>query len=146
MSTMPTNSTAATQRVAWGRFLWVAPLAIAAAVAANAIIRTISKAIFSVPDEFGPFMPSNFVSLTVFGGVGAMVVFALVGWLSKRPFRLFNWIAGVVLVLTWIPDVMLLVARPFPGITFAGVATLMVMHATAAGIIVWLLNTQAKAK
>ena len=145
MSTISGNSTAA-ERVAWGRFLWVAPLAIVASVAANTVVRTISKAIFSVPDEFPPFAVGQFTFLTVAGGVGAMATFALVGWLSKRPFRLFNWIAGVVLVLSWAPDILLLVARPFPGVAVTGVATLMGMHAMTAGIIVWLLNTQARAK
>jgi hypothetical protein len=143
---MSSNSTAPAERVAWGRFLWAAPLAIVASVAANAAVRTIAKAIFSVPDEFPPFAFGQFTFLTVAGGVGAMLVFALVGWLSKRPFRLFNWIAGVVLVLSWVPDILLLAARPFPSITVAGVGTLMVMHAATAGIIVWLLHTQAKAK
>ncbi len=132
--------------VAWRRYAWVAPLVVVAAVTANAVIRTISKAIFGVPDEFGPFMPANFVGLTVISTVSAVLVFGLVGWLSERPFHLYNRIAAVVLVLTWVPDSLLLVFRPYPGVSMASVGTLMLMHATAAAITVGLLNTQAKVK
>jgi hypothetical protein len=145
---MSTTQDAITQpeRVAWARYIWVAPLAVVASVAANVLVRTAAKALFAVPDEFMPFSPGTFIAFTTVGVTGAVLVFALVGWLSKRPFTTYNWIAGVVLVLSWLPDIGLLVARPFPGITAAGVGTLMLMHLVAAGITIWLLNTQARAK
>jgi hypothetical protein len=132
--------------VAWGRFIWAAPLAIVGSIAVNALLRTLSKALFNVPDEFMPFTPGSFVFLTTAGTLGGVLVFALLGWLTRRPFRIFNWVAAVVLVPSWIPDILLLIGRPFPGISIASVGTLMLMHAAAAGITVGLLNTQARAR
>jgi hypothetical protein len=135
-----------TERVAWGRYAWVAPLAIAAPIAVNLGLRALAKPLLNVPDEFMPFNVGTIVFLTTAGSVAAVLFFALLGWLSSRPFRLFNRIAVGALVLSWIPDILLLVFRPGPGITVPGVLSLMLMHLVTAAIVVGLLNTQARAR
>ena len=52
-------------------------------------------------------------------------------------------LAGVVLVVSFIPDLWLLTesgAASFPGATPAGVGTLMLMHVVSAAAVVWAVE------
>lgn len=129
-----------TERVAFGRLLWAGPLDVIASVAANALVRAIAQAVFEVPPEFRPFAAGQFIFLTVAGTVGATIVFAVVGWLAKRPIRAFTWIAAVALVLSWLPDFGLLAAKRLPGVSVQSVGALMFMHVVAAAISFGLLT------
>ena len=143
-STTPASTQ--TERIAYGRLWWVGLLAVIASVIVNAIIVTIARGLFNVPQEFPPFTFPQFTFLTVAGVAGATIVFAVVGRFAKRPIRTFTWIAVVALILSWIPDFGLLAARPFPGTTIQSVGTLMFMHVTTAAICVGLLTTLGRGK
>jgi hypothetical protein len=47
-----------------------------------------------------------------------------------------------VLVLSLIPDLLLLNANAMPGTTLGAVLTLMLMHVAAGAITIWLLTTR----
>ncbi len=144
------------ERIALSRLWWVGLLAAALSVAANAVIRTIAKAAFDVPDEFQPFAFGQFTFLTLAGVAGATLVLAFLGGLIRRagravrrfsrPIRTFRRIAIVALVLSWLPDFGLLAARPYPGTTIQSVGTLMFMHLVTAAITVGLLTTLGREK
>jgi hypothetical protein len=123
---------------------WVGLLMIVLSIAGNAIVRTITMALFDIPPEFRPLAWSQFIFFTVVGAVGATVVFAIVARLSQRPIRLFRRIAIGVLLISFLPDIGLLVGRPFPGITVPGVLSLMVMHVVSAVVAVGLLTRLAR--
>jgi len=74
---------------------------------------------------------------TTVGAVGASLVYALVRRLSRRPERSFLIVAIIVLVVSFIPDLLLFLLPPSPieQVTVGGVATLMGMHIVAAVII-----------
>jgi hypothetical protein len=127
------------ERVSLRRLLWVAPLAIAAAVAANFVVRTIALAVLDVPPAFIQLTTPAFLPLTVIGVLGAVIAFAIVGRLSRSPVRTFTIVATVVLVLSFIPDIGLLVSGA-PGTTLPGVLALMVMHVVAAVLAVGILT------
>ena len=79
------------------------------------------------PLDYGPVF-----LLTTLGVVGATIVYALVrGW-SGRPERTFGVVVVVVLLLSFLPDVLFLPGDP--GATTAGIAVLMVIHVTVAAI------------
>lgn len=141
MSTQPSAiNSQQSERVATGRLWWVGLLATVISVIANALIVTIARGLFNVPQEFPPFTVPQFTFLTIAGVVGATIVFAVVGRFARRPIRAFTWIAVVALILSWIPDFGLLAARPFPGTTIQSVGTLMFMHVVTAAISVGLLT------
>ena len=133
---------AQTERVALRRLLWVGPLAIVLAVAANIVIRAIALALFAISPAFPPlgFMGIAIV-FTIVGVLGAVIVFALVGRFARRPIRLFWIVATVALLLSFVPDFLL--AARMPGASVLAVGTLMVMHVVAAAISVGLLTTLA---
>jgi hypothetical protein len=129
------------------RLLWVGPLAVLASVISVLIVRMIAVALLNPGPAFTPLgwgPPIFFTTLLV---TGAVVVFALIGRLARSPIRTFQIIAVVVLVLSFIPDLLLLVAPmpppdgppPIGDVTLPNVLALMVMHvvawATSVGII-----------
>ncbi len=128
------------ERVSFRRLLWVGPLAVVAAVAVNVVIRTVAVALFGLTD-FPPLMLGPTILFTIFGVLGAVMVFALVARFSGRPIRLFRRVALVALLVTLVPDVLLLVAPSISGTTVAGVLTLMAEHVAAWAVSVGILTT-----
>ncbi|MDH3208189.1 MAG: DUF6069 family protein [Gemmatimonadota bacterium] len=125
--------------------LWIAGLkAVGGAVIATLAVRWLGVTVLTIPPEFLPLAgPGPTIFFTTVSGVAAVGVFALVRRLSSRPVSLFRKIAGVVLVLSFLPDLGLLsegAADAFPGATPAGVSVLMLMHVVAAAVIVWVLT------
>ncbi len=126
------------ERVSLKRLLWVGPLAIVAALAANFIVRAIALAVLDIPADFMPLQTTAFIPFTVVGLLGAIIVFAIIGRVARRPVRTFIIVAAVVLVLSFLPDIGLL-ASGAPGATLPGILVLMLLHVVAAVIVVALL-------
>jgi hypothetical protein len=148
-NTFTTNpdSVQAVQRVRFSRLWWVGLLAIVLSTVANLALRAIALTMSTVSPEFVPLsMPQPTIFFTVLGVLPAVLVFALVGRFVRRPARTYTIIAAIALLISLIPDVMMIVdptSAPFPGGTVVNVITLMVQHVVAAVIVVWLLTTQA---
>jgi len=134
----------ATEHVAFSRLLWVGPLAIVAAIAAIVVIRLIAVAALQPDPRFGPLTPSVPITFTFIGVLGAVIVFAIVGRFARRPIRLFRRIALAVLLISFVPDILLLVIGAMPGTTLPNVLTLVLMHVVAWAITVRLLTTLAR--
>ena len=134
-----------TERVSLKRLLWAGPLAIVLALIANGILRAIALAVLDIPADFMQLRSPAFIFLTVVLLLGAIVTFAVIGRLSRRPMRTFQIVAAIVLVLSFLPDIGLLVSGA-PGATLPGVLVLMLMHVIAAGIVVWVLGRFAVEK
>lgn len=126
-------------RVSLKRLLWAGPLAIAAAIVANGLLRTLALAVLDIPADFMPLQTPAFVGLTFIGLLGAVITFAIIGRLSRRPVRTFQIVALIVLLLSFLPDIGLLVTGA-PGATLPGILVLMLMHVIAAAIAVWVLG------
>ena len=75
----------------------------------------------------------------------AGIAYAVIQRFFRDPDRVYIRLAIVALVLSWIPDVALLFINE-PGATVPAVASLMVMHAVAAGVVVTLLVRIAGAR
>jgi hypothetical protein len=137
------SSAQPTTRVAFSRLLWVGPLTILAAIVANVIIQQIAVAVLQ-PDP--AFMPLTFaipIVFTLLGVLGAVIVYAVVGRLSRNPIQLFQRVALVTLVVSFIPDILMLITGFNPGTTAANVAVLMLMHVVAWAIAVGMLTRLA---
>ncbi len=132
------------ERIAVSRLAWVGPLAVLGSVAGNGLVWAIAQAVIPISPEF---MPLTTVGPTIFftgvGALGAVGAFALVGRLAKQPRPAFQIVAAIALLISLIPDVMLIAApagAPFQGITVPQVLVLMVMHVVAYGICVYVLT------
>lgn len=86
-----------------------------------------------VPELVQQFEPLNVGPVAIFsvlGAVGATIAYAVVDRLSETPDRAFVTLAAVVLVLSFIPDI--LVLQSDPAATVPAVAVLMLMHVVVA--------------
>jgi hypothetical protein len=122
-----------------GRLWWAGLLAAVVAAIGNIIVLLITGALFTVPASFPPFAIGPVTFFSVVGVVGATAVFALLGRFTRRPIRWFWIISGVVLLLSFIPNIITLVGNTLPGTSLAGVVSLMVMHVVAAAAAVGIL-------
>ena len=89
---------------------------------------------------FGALTAPPVLFLTIFSTVAATVVYGAITRISPYPDRVFIALAGVVLLLSFIPNVIMLVADPEA--TTGAVLTLMGMHVIVAGTCVYLLTDQ----
>ncbi len=81
------------------------------------------------------------VLFTIVGLVGAVVVFGLILRFARRPARLFRGVALVVLVISLVPDALMLFSGSMPGVTVAGAVTLMLKHVASWAVAVGVLTT-----
>lgn len=123
----------------FGRWLGLGALAVAVAVVVNVVIRTVAVAVFGIGDGFLALGLGPTVMFTVIGVAGAVVVFGLFLRFSRRPVRLFRRVALAVLLISLVPNVMLLFSSYIPGTTPAGVFTLMLEHVASWAVAVTVL-------
>ncbi len=115
-------------------------VAVAVAVVVNVVIRTVAVSVLGIGEGFLPLGVGPTVFFTVVGMVGAVVVFGLILRFAKRPVRLFRRVALVVLLVSLVPDVLMLFSGSMPGATVASVGTLMVEHVASWAVAVGILT------
>ncbi len=119
--------------MSFGRVAVAALAAAVVAVIGNIIVATVFRAISDIPATFEPFTLWRYSLFTVIGVIGAALVY---WWIVKRSgdagVRQFNIVAVIVLLLSFLPNLGLLVNDIFPGTTTAGVIALMLMHVVTA--------------
>jgi hypothetical protein len=126
------------------RIVLATAIALIAATPLDLGIEAVARQAFAVSPEFPPFQGS--VAPYAAGGVIlAGVVYAALRHFVREADRVYVRLAIVALVLSWIPDVALLFINE-PGATVPAVASLMVMHAVAAAVVVTLLVRIAGAR
>lgn len=108
--------------------------AVAAAVGAvgglviNTVIATLARALFDIPSEFQQLTLPVYGFLTVVGAIVGAIGWHLIATRSRNASGVLRVLVPTVLVLSLIPDVLLLVSGSQPGTTTAGVVALMLMH------------------
>ncbi len=126
--------------------LWARGLkGLVGSIIATLAVRWAALATLDIPTEFPPLAgPAPTIFFTAVGALGATAVFGVVRRRADRPEYLFRWIALGVLLLSFLPDMLLLGdgAAAFPGVTPTGVGVLMLMHVAAAAAIVWFLTVR----
>ncbi len=142
MTTATTTSQSAA-RPALSRLLWVGPLAIIAATLANVVLQQFAVAVLNPDPAFLPLTLMPPIIFTVVGVLGAVVVYAVLGRFSRQPVHLFRRVALVTLVVSFIPDILMLITGFNPGTTAANVVVLLLMHVVAWAITVSMLTRLA---
>ena len=114
-----------------------AVLAGVGSVATNLIVLFVGKPFVGLTTDLAPLSLGPVIGWSVIGVVGATIVFALVRKYSKNPDNTFLTIAGIVLVLSFIPDILIknVTSGPFAGATWGAIALLMLMHVVAAAFV-----------
>lgn len=118
-----------------GRTALVLVAAFAVAGLANAIIAFAAVAAGASP-SFAPLLPPAFLAFTAIGvGIGYL------GWrivrrLAPQPARVLRVLVPVVLVLSWVPDVVLTITGFIPGANVTGTVGLALMHAVVVAVAV----------
>ena len=81
------------------------------------------------------------VALTVIGVIGATIVYALMRKFLASPNKYFIWVSVFVLIVSFIPDYLIIgqTTGPVAGGTWPSALVLMLMHVVAAVISVWAL-------
>jgi hypothetical protein len=113
--------------------------ALIGSVVANLILLFVLK-----PFVINPAMPLHSLSvmpvamLTTIGVIIATIVYAIMRAIMARPQKAFIDISVIVLLLSFIPDYLIIgqTTGPFVGATLTSALTLMLMHIIAAVIIV----------
>lgn len=144
MTTLVTNAPANPQ-VALNRLVWIGPLAIIGAILANTIVWQIAVVVLQPDPQFVPFVAPVPIVFTFLGVLGAVLVFAVIGRISKNPIPLFRRVALIALLVSLIPDVLMLLTGFNPGTTLLNVLVLMLMHIIAYAIAVNMLTRWARA-
>ncbi|GAA1921925.1 hypothetical protein GCM10009775_12970 [Microbacterium aoyamense] len=129
------TAASATQSTSTGARAGILVATVAVAVALNALVAAIATAA-GAPASWAP------LTLPVFGAF--TVVPLVIGWFAWRfvaqrvrnPRRTMPMLALAVLVLSFIPDIVLLATGFIPGTTTAGVIALMTMHVVVIGTAV----------
>ncbi len=131
---VPSAGSVRTNRVAIWRILWAGPLSILAAVAATLTALAGATAILPpINPAFVELAPQSVAMVTAVLCACAIPVFVLVARSARQPVRTFALISAGALVLSWVPDLMLL---PDPTSTVLTVVALMVLHVVAAVTLV----------
>jgi hypothetical protein len=144
--TLATPLPQSTARVAFDRLPWVSLLTSLTAVAAVAVIRQIAVAVLHPNPLFTPLTLVMPLAFTFAAGIGAAIVYAIVGRRAAQPIRTYRRIAAVALLATFIPDVALFTLKFYPGTTAGTVAALLAMHVVAWAIIVSMLTRLARSQ
>jgi hypothetical protein len=121
------------------KFLKAFLVAAIGSVIANLIILFVLR-----PIVINPAMPLHALSvgpvtgLTIFGVIGAAIVYAIMRAFMARPQKAFISVAVIVLIVSLIPDYMVIgvTTGPFAGGSLPTALTLMLMHVVEAIIVV----------
>ena len=114
--------------------LYVAGGVAVAALALTAI--AVGAIALGADAAFLPLQPGPYLTLGIVGVLAAIAGWVLIVRLVPRSARLLRILVPVLLLLTLIPDVVLLSGAVFPGTTVVGVVALMLMHVVIAAIAV----------
>ena len=119
------------------RIVLATALALVIAIPLDLAIEAFARQAFAVSAQFEPFQ-GTVAPYTAGGIILAGATYAVLQRFVRDANRIYVRLAIAALVVSWIPDVALLFINE-PGATVSAVASLMVMHALAAAIVVTLL-------
>ena len=125
---VPSTPTAGTGAVSWKSTAVAAGIGAAGGLVVNSLIAWAGRGLFDVPAAFQQLTLPVYGMLTVIGALVGAIGWHLIATRSRHATRLLTWLVPTVLVLSLVPDVLLLASKSQPGTTTAGVIALMLMH------------------
>jgi len=132
---MTTTSAPATTSLPRLRAAAILIAATAVAVAVNAVVAVVAQAL-GASSSFGGLTTPAYTSMTAVGMIAGWIGWRLIATRARNPRRTLAIAVPVVLVLSFIPDVLLATLQFMPGVTTTAVLALMVMHLVVVAIAV----------
>ena len=125
---MTSTLTRDTRTVSWKSTAVAAAVGAVGGLVINSVIATLARTLFDIPSEFQQLTLPVYGFLTVVGAVVGAIGWHLIATRSRNAAGVLRVLVPTVLVLSLIPDLILLVTGSQPGTTTAGVVALMLMH------------------
>ncbi len=125
---MTSTLTRDARTVSWKSTAVAAAVGAAGGLVINSLIALLARTFFDIPSEFQQLTLPVYGFLTVVGAIVGAIGWHLVATRSRNASGTLRVLVPTVLVLSLIPDVLLLVSGSQPGTTTAGVVALMLMH------------------
>ncbi len=139
-----TARTTTAPRPARGSLWRAAGIALAGSIIINELLRFLSVLIIRPDPGFLPLTAIGpVIMFTAIGVLGATLAYWAIGRFSPRGDQIFTAVAVVVLILSFIPNIMTGLnpqSAPFPGVTWAAIIVLMLMHLPPAILSVLMLT------
>ncbi len=135
-STSANATTATGQPVSLRTALTTGAVAGVLAAVINVVISAVARGAFDVSDDFLPLTPGPIVMWTILGALIGAAGWRLFVNRSAGSRTLLNKLVPTVVVLSFIPDVLLLATDAMPGTSTVAVLSLMAMHVVTAVIVV----------
>ncbi len=127
-STLPSTRTRDVRTVSWKATAVAAAIGAAGGLVINGVIALLARTFFDIPAEFQQLTLPVYGFLTVVGAIAGAIGWHLVVARSGNASGALRVLVPTVLVLSLIPDVLLLASGSQPGTTTVGVVALMLMH------------------
>ena len=127
-STLTSTRTRDLRTVSWKATAVAAAIGAAGGLVINSVIALLARTFFDIPAEFPQLTLPVYGFLTVVGAIAGAIGWHLVVARSGNASGALRVLVPTVLVLSLIPDVLLLASGSQPGTTTAGVVALMLMH------------------
>jgi hypothetical protein len=113
--------------------------AVPAAIAAGAVVGDLASTAIAaiahhagVTQSFAPLQFATYTALSVLGVIGGAIGWQLVRNLATNPNRFLARLVPLVLVLSFIPDILVGITKAETATTWGGVIALMAMHVVVA--------------
>lgn len=135
MTPTPTLAHRPSARDTVGALALAVLVAAAGAGLATTVIALIARAA-GASDDFLPLSPSAYLPLTVLGVLAGAVGWQIVRRRAKDPAALLRWLAPTVVAVSLIPDIAVGFSDSYPGVSWGGVAALILMHLAVAAVAV----------
>lgn len=136
-----TNTIQSTEKLPFARVMLAGGVAIVGSVIANLIIYWLGGMIAQPNPDFQPLAsPIPTIIFTTFFLVIATAVYAVINAFSRNPVRVWTIVAWIALVISLLPDILLIVnptALPMGTPTVPAALVLIVMHFVAFAIAMW---------
>ncbi len=135
-STLTNTPTRDAQTVFWKSTAVAAAVGAAGGLVINSVIALLARTLFDIPAEFQQLTLPVYGFLTVVGAIIGAIGWHFIATRSSNATGTLRVLVPAVLVLSLIPDVLLLVSGSQPGTTTGGVVALMLMHVGVAAAAV----------
>ncbi len=104
-------------------------------IAACAVIAALAHAA-GVPAAFQPLQFTSFTALVVIAAIAGAIGWNIVRTRADQPSLILTRLVPAVVLVSMTPDILIGLTKSMPHTTWAGVATLMIMHVAVAGALV----------
>jgi hypothetical protein len=109
--------------------------AVALAVTLNAVVAALAVAA-GAPADYPPLTLPALTTFTALGVIAGWIGWVLIHRMARNPRVVLRVLVPAVVVLSLVPNVVLLATGFIPGTTVVGVVALMVMHVLVAAVAV----------